>query len=199
MIALDAQLFGDEAFVRSLYGYPKALRRRMLEAVGAAARAYEQAVTSNELSGGVLNFRSSKLRRSMVTKVKETPGKIEAIVYPKKRYGWMLGQGTPKSEVTVRAHLRYVEGAGKASVVSRAYKKIGKKTWAVDREMTAESSVPVKSHPRRMLLAKKARPFMGPAYQRMAPFIEKRLRSAVLDARADMMEGLNIEETRGRS
>ena len=203
MIVLEAQIFGDKEFVQSLYGFPRALRRRMIEGIGAAARSYAQAVQSGELSGQVLQRRTGKLQKSMVIKEKETPDLVEAQIYPKAKYGWMLGQGTPKNEVLVRAHPRFLAGAGNVAVMSRVVRKIGrgrsKTTTIVRKAQFGESSVVVKAHTRRMILAKVARPFMGPAYERMRPFIEQRLQYAVLQAQQDMMEGLNIDESRGRS
>jgi hypothetical protein len=203
---IDAQIFGDKEFLQSLYGFPRALRRRTIEAIHAAARMYAEGVASNELAGGVLKARSHKLQRSMVIKSSEHSDQIEALVYPKAKYGWMLARGTPKNEVEVRAHPRFVEGAGDVSVISRVFKvragrRSRKHSNVVLRRVAifAKSSVPVKRHIRKMLLARIARPFMGPAYERMKPLIEERLRYALIAAQADAMEGLDVEEHRGTS
>lgn len=203
MIEFEAQLFGDEEFVKRLYGYPRALRARIAQAVGAAARQFARDVSSSpELNGNPIKSVTGKLRSSMVVKTTDKDDFISAAVWPKAKYGWKLGLGTPKNEVNVRAHPRFYAGAGNISVVSTVMKKTvgrGSRYYRVRKAIFAKSSIPVKSHVRKMILAKAAKPFMGPTYDRMRSAIEQRIKFAVVQAQQDMLAGQNIEEPRGRS
>jgi hypothetical protein len=193
MIEIKAELQGADTSARGFVLYQLALEKRMVEAVRDATKVYQQSVKDTELSGWVVNSRSGNLKSSVIRRVKEQKGSVVGSVWPRAKYGWMLGHGTPKNEVNVRPHSRHVEGAG-ASVVEytelRRRRGRGKAKMKIHHMSVRASSVLVKGFVRKMLLARIAKPFMGLAYGRMRGIIEKKLRSAAYLAREDMLAGL---------
>ena len=194
MITVSTAVAGDADAVKRMIFFRLAMSKRLRQAVREAGKLYADSMKSHELSGAVLKTDTGNLKKSVVVKVRVKGEEIKGLVYPTARYGWKVGQGTPKSEVTVREHLRTVAGAGSATASWTVTKgKRGGSRYQKHRGYvvtsysdTRASSVVVKGHVRKMLLAKIAKPFMGPAYVRMRSIIERRLRAAAYMARQDM-------------
>lgn len=194
MISVSAEITGDVDSARRMILFRLAMAKRLRAAVKEVAKLYADSMKGHELSGGVLKSDTGHLKRSVVKRVRLKGEEIRGLVYPTARYGWKVGQGTPKNEVTVREHLRTRSGAGEATASWTVTKgKRGGSRYAKNRGYITHSfsdtrtgAVVVKSHIRKMLLAKIAKPFMGPAYMRMRSIIERRLRAAAYMARQDM-------------
>lgn len=181
MIVLDAKVVGDAATIQRLEEYPRILRMRLRQAIDGSARQYQQQVQSVELSGAVLRTRTGKLRSSVVIRYRESPEAMSAAIWPKAKYGWMWGFGTPKNEVLVKPFVRKtLEGTTFSLKKSKRAKK---------GQQFSQGVRFVRGHRRRMIGARVARPFMGPAYERMRTVIEARLKAAVEQARTDAFPG----------
>ncbi|MBK9446334.1 MAG: hypothetical protein IPO00_09690 [Betaproteobacteria bacterium] len=198
MITIRAEVTGAEETGRRLALYLLHLEKQTLAAVRDSAKLYKAAVQTGELSGGVLNSHSGNLRKSLSARVRAKAGEVIGQVYPRARYGWMVGRGTPKNEVVVRPFTRRLEGAGTVTLdwteSRRARGRNKKLRTIIHHTSVRESSVLVRTFTRKMLLARIAKPFMGPAYERMKGVIEKRLRQAAYLARQDMEAGIAAGE-----
>lgn len=179
MIGLTAEVVGEESVATRFTSVQAFLRRRLIEGMKDTLDAYKMAVVGTELSGKVLKPRSGRLMSSIKTKVSDRGLRIVGSAYPRAKYGWMLGLGTPKNEVSVRPLTRRAETS--STFLVKGYSDEGKTKHRKD----SQGIQFVRGFNRRMIKARTAKPFMGPAYERTRGVIERRMRAAVERAMAD--------------
>jgi phage gpG-like protein len=152
---ITVQVVGVEAVQANLASMSAVVHQRLLRAVERSTAEVQQLVAGRYLTGGALNVRSGRLRRSITMDVEDSGQAITGRVGTNVDYGrfWELGF---HGSVTVHSHTRSV---------------------AFGRSV-APFTVP--THTRRV--DQDAHPFLGPALQELAPSIHDRLaRAAVGD------------------
>lgn len=188
MIELTAEVVGENSIATRFTSVQALLRRRLIEGMRQTLEAYNADLAGLELAGGVLKTQTGKLRGSLVSRVYDGGTRIIGTSYPKAKYGWMLGQGTPKNEVLVKPFARRFTNMDTFSVER---KRSGARKGVAQMKAVQHSSGVqfVRGSRRRMLKAKVAKPFMGPAYLRSRAAIERRMKAAVEQAMAEANGG----------
>ena len=188
MIELSAEVVGENSIATRLTSVAAFLRRRLIEGMKDTLATYNAGVAGSELSGGVLQSRTGKLRASLTARVYDGGTRIVGTSYPKAKYGWMLGFGTPKNEILVKPFVRS-NAAMDTYAVERKRSGARKGVAQMKAVKTSAGIQFVRGFRRKMIRAKVPKPFMHPAYERLRTTIQRRMQSAVEQAMADANGG----------
>ena len=188
MIELTAEVVGENSIATRLTSVQAFLRRRLLEGMKETLQAYNAGLAGSELAGGVLQRRSGKLAASLTSRVYDGGTRIVGTSYPKAKYGWMLGFGTPKNEILVRPFAR-ANSAMDTYSVERKRSGARKGVAQMKAVKTSTGVQFVRGHRRKMIRAKVPKAFMHPAYERMRGTIQRKMQAAVEQAMADANGG----------
>ena len=184
MIELTAEVVGENSVATRFTSVQAFLRRRLIEGMRQTLQTYNASLAGTELAGGVLQSRTGKLRSSLVARVYDGGTRIVGTSYPKAKYGYMLGLGTPKNEVLVRPFVR-TNSEMDTYAIQRKRSGARKGVAQMKAVKTSAGIQFVRGFRRKMIRAKIPKSFMHPAYIRLRATIEQRMRTAVEQAMAD--------------
>ena len=140
------------------------IRARVRQAVERSAIEVQRKVKQEKLTGGVLNVRTGRLRRSITTKTTEDGAVITGTTGTNVSYGAAWERGFDKV-ANIRSYVRRIKGRDVRGKVD------GK------RQVVARGVATVRAHTRHM--KQQARPFLRPSLDELSTKIRERLTRAV--------------------
>ena len=161
MIEITAQVVGMQEVVARLAGESDRIHKRVRRAVERSGIEVQRLVKDSYLTGGALDVRTGRLRRSVTQETTDDGTTIRSRVGTNVAYGrfWELGfSGTEQ----VRAHMR-ANKAGKMRIGGKLRKVM--------------AMVPVRAHTREV--HQRPRPFLGPALRMLSQATRERILRAL--------------------
>lgn len=162
-VVITGQVLGAERLQTKLYDLGGLVRSRLSAAIQRSALEVLRDVKGDTLSGGALNVRTGRLRRSINHKFEDQGDALVSSVGTNVVYGrfWELGYQGP---VKVRAHTRKVESRSSYSIKTK--------------KVAAQGVAFVKAHVRNVNI--QPRPFLTPVLEGKRSTIRGRLAAAIL-------------------
>lgn len=187
---ITGRIDGDREIVEYLERNPEMLRAALKVGIGRAVLRLQREVKENKLDGQVLRRISSRLERSINTKVADSADGVEGTVGTNVEYARPHEFGF-KGVVTVREHLRKVKEGSRFNVRNA---RQGPRE-ALREAVASSRKVMVRAHDRHVDMPERS--FLRSALRDLAPALQAEVNAAVITALKGSLKARLAELSKG--